>query len=38
MAEKSFNPIDNIDKRDIINSFCLFDTLYMTAFFNDNIW
>ncbi len=37
MAEKSFNPIDNIDKRDIIKSFCLFDTLYMTAFFNDNI-
>ena len=37
MAEKSFNPIDNIVKRDLINSFCLFDDLYMSAFFDDNI-
>ncbi len=37
MEEKSFTPIDNINNRDLINSLCLFDTLYMTAFFNDNI-
>ena len=37
MAEKSFNPIDNIDNRALIDSFCLFDTLYITAFFDGNI-
>ncbi len=37
MAEKSFNPIDNIDNRALIDSFCLFDDLYMSAFFDGNI-
>ena len=37
MAEKSFNPIDNIDNRQLIQSFCLFDDIYMSAFFDGNI-
>ena len=37
MAKKSFNPLGNIDNRELIKSFCLFDDLYMSAFFDGNI-
>ncbi len=37
MAEKSFNFFDKIDYHQLIQSFCLFDDLYMSAFFADNI-